>query len=54
MSLSRDTNQAGIIGGSFQKVYTTLDLLLATHFPNSVAIVKEAASAAVHHAKHLD
>jgi len=32
----------------------TLDLLLATHFPNSVVIKKEAAPAAAFHAKHLD
>jgi hypothetical protein len=41
-----------------QKAYAiqgeTLDLLLATHFPNSVAIMKEVAPAAVCHAKRLD
>jgi len=32
----------------------TLDLLLATHLPNSVVIKKEAAPAGAFHAKHLD
>jgi len=32
----------------------TLDLSLATHFPNSVAIEREAAPAAARCAKHLD
>ena len=32
----------------------TLDLLLVTHFPNSVAIEREAVPAAARHAKCVD
>jgi hypothetical protein len=41
-------------GGCTQSERETLDILLATHFPNSVAIEREAVSAAAHHAKRLD
>ena len=41
-------------GGRMQSEGETLDLLLATHLPNSVVIKKEAAPAGAFHAKHLD
>jgi hypothetical protein len=41
-------------GGHTQSEGETLDLLLATHFPNSVVIEREAVPAAAHHTKCLE
>jgi len=41
-------------GGHTQSKGETLDLLLATHFPNSVVIERELVPATARHTKHLD